>query len=126
VSTLVTVFGVAFTFLPLILSTDKPEQPPTPHINVQVQLPPLAPETLEYQQHLPSTSTSPTTPSFRGIIGLPPPTDPKTIEQREKVVKEVYDRLTQPGITAIALTGIGGIGKSTLAALIYRYAEEPR
>ncbi len=68
----------------------------------------------------------PTLPSYRGIIGLPPPTDPKTIQQRHKVVKEVYDRLTQPGITAIALTGIGGIGKSTLAALIYHYAEDQR
>src|ERR1700758_4786689 len=28
--------------------------------------------------------------------------------------------------TAIVLTGIGGIGKSTLAALIYRYAEQQR
>ena len=64
--------------------------------------------------------------SYRGIVGVPPPTDPKTIQQREKVVKEVYDRLTQPDITAIALTGIGGIGKSTLAALIYRYTEDQR
>jgi tetratricopeptide (TPR) repeat protein len=64
--------------------------------------------------------------SYRGIAGVPPPTDPKTIQQREKVVKEVYGRLSQPDITAIALTGIGGIGKSTLAALIYRYAEDQR
>jgi len=64
--------------------------------------------------------------SYRGILGLPPPTDPKTIQQREKAVKEIYTKLTQSDITAIALTGIGGVGKSTLAALIYRYTEEQR
>jgi NB-ARC domain len=74
----------------------------------------------------PSLPATPTAPSYRGIIGFPPPTDPRTIQQREKVVKEVFHQLTQPGITAIALTGIGGIGKSTLAALTYRYADEQR
>ncbi len=64
--------------------------------------------------------------AFRGILGFPPLTDSRTIEQREKVVKEVYVNLIQPDITAIVLTGIGGVGKSTLAALIHRYAEERR
>ncbi len=64
--------------------------------------------------------------SYRGIVGLPPPTDPRTIQQREHVVREVYTKLIQPDITAIALTGIGGVGKSTLAALLYRYVEEQR
>src|SRR5262249_26024829 len=64
--------------------------------------------------------------TYRGIVGLPPPTDPRTIQQREKVVRDVYHKLTQPGITAVALTGIGGAGKSTLAALLYHYAEEQR
>ncbi|HLX57075.1 MAG TPA: tetratricopeptide repeat protein [Ktedonobacteraceae bacterium] len=31
--------------------------------------------------------------------------------------------MAQPDITAIALTGIGGAGKSTLGALVYRYVE---
>ena len=35
-------------------------------------------------------------------------------------------KLIQPDITAIALTGIGGVGKSTLAALLYRYVDERR
>ncbi len=62
----------------------------------------------------------------RVILGLPPPTYSSTIQQREKVVKEVYAKLNQADVTAIALTGIGGIGKSTLAALIYHYAEKQR
>src|ERR1051326_8271180 len=64
--------------------------------------------------------------AYRGIVGLPPSTDARTIQQREQVVREVYGRLLQPNITAITLTGIGGVGKSTLAALIYRYTEEQR
>jgi tetratricopeptide (TPR) repeat protein len=77
-------------------------------------------------QPLPPALMVPDKAAFRGILGFPPPTDSRTIQQREQVVKEVYDALTQPDITAIALTGIGGVGKSTLAALIHRYAEEQR
>ncbi len=63
---------------------------------------------------------------YRGIMGIPPPTDARTIQQREILVKDIFTRLTLPDVTAIVLTGIGGVGKSTLAALIYRYAEEQR
>jgi len=77
-------------------------------------------------QPLPPALMAPDKAAFRGILGFPPPTDSRTIQQRERVVKEVYANLTQPDITAIALTGIGGVGKSTLAALIHRYAEEQR
>ena len=69
-------------------------------------------------QSLPSDKTA-----YRGIVGLPPPTDPRTIQQREHVVKEVFTKLIHTEISAIALTGIGGVGKSTLAALIYRHVE---
>jgi tetratricopeptide (TPR) repeat protein len=63
---------------------------------------------------------------YRGILGLPPPVNPKTIQHREKIVNEVYEKLTQLDITAIVLTGIGGVGKSTLAAMVYEYTEEQR
>lgn len=63
---------------------------------------------------------------FRKIAGLLPPTDPRTIQQRETSVKEVHTELTDTHISAVVLTGIAGVGKSTLAALVYRYAEEQR
>ena len=77
-------------------------------------------------QPLPPISLSQEKSAYRGIIGFPPLTDSRTIQQREKVVKEVYAQLLQPDITAIVLTGIGGVGKSTLAALIHRHAEQQR
>ena len=117
------IFGIFQFILSLIPSAPESSAtspPPSTTIQNIINVPPAPPAP-------PSPSPPPpTTSSYRGIIGLPPPTDPKTIQQRHKVVKEVYDKLTQPGITAIALTGIGGIGKSTLAALIYRYAEDQR
>jgi tetratricopeptide (TPR) repeat protein len=63
---------------------------------------------------------------YRGIMGLPPPTDPRTIQQRQQAVGEIYARLIQPTTSVVVLTGIGGVGKSTLAALTYSYAEEQR
>jgi tetratricopeptide (TPR) repeat protein len=119
---ILTIFGIFQFILSLIPSTPESSTPSPLSTTIQniINVPPTPPVP-------PSPSPpSPTTPSYRGIVGLPPPTDPKTIQQRHKVVKEVYDKLIQPNITAIALTGIGGIGKSTLAALIYRYAEDQR
>src|SRR5215467_14459748 len=77
-------------------------------------------------QPLPPISPSQENPTYRGIIGFPPLTDSRTIQQREKLVREIYAQLLSPDITAIVLTGIGGVGKSTLAALIHRHAEEQR
>ncbi len=65
-------------------------------------------------------------PAYRGIMGVPPPTDPRTIQQRKTVVTDIFGKLIQPDVTTFVLTGLGGVGKSTLAALIYRYAEEQR
>jgi tetratricopeptide (TPR) repeat protein len=123
VSALATVFGMAFAFLALLpllvrdrskpATTSSPTFP-TPQIIVHVPATqPLAEPPLDKTAH-------------RGILGFPPPTDPRTIQQRESVVKDIYAKLTQPDITAIVLTGIGGVGKSTLAALVYRYSEEQR
>lgn len=75
---------------------------------------------------LPLQSPSLSATAHRGIKAFPPLTNPKTIQQREDVVSEVYAKLTLPNVTAVALTGIGGVGKSTLAALVYHYAEEQR
>jgi len=136
---IITVLGVVFAFfqsMHLFIPVDKDElheslkqrnpdfnfplapapSPQIPPINVQ-----LPTNQSSSMQPLPSDKTA-----HRGIVGLPPPTDPRTIQQRKHVVEEVYAKLAQPNITAITLTGIGGVGKSTLAALIYRYVEEQR
>lgn len=62
--------------------------------------------------------------TYQNIINLPPPTSPRTIQQREKDVQTIYARLLQSDTTVVVLTGMGGVGKSTLAALIYRSALE--
>jgi tetratricopeptide (TPR) repeat protein/transcriptional regulator with XRE-family HTH domain len=64
--------------------------------------------------------------SYRGIKGLPPPTHHSSIEQREHVIQAIYSRLIYPDTSSLVLTGIGGIGKSTLAALVHHYAEVQR
>lgn len=62
--------------------------------------------------------------TYQNIEGVPPPTNPRAIQQREGAVRTIYARLLQADTTAVVLTGIGGVGKSTLAALVYRYALE--
>ena len=52
--------------------------------------------------------------------------DPQIIQPRERDVKEVYAQLIRPDISVLALTGIAGIGKSTLADLVVNYAEKQR
>lgn len=69
---------------------------------------------------------SPAWTAYRGIGGIPPSTNALTIQQREKEVTFLYEWLTNHDSSAIVLTGIGGAGKSTLAALTYNYAEEMR
>lgn len=74
----------------------------------------------------PEMAMPPNLLSYRRIGGFPPLTDARAIQQREQTVKEVYALLLHTQTTAIALTGMGGAGKSTLAALIYQYVEEQR
>ncbi len=78
-------------------------------------------------QPFPPPSPSAPSPAYRGIASQIPQTNPnKGFQQRESVVEEVYAQLTQPDISSLVLLGMGGIGKSTLAALVYRYAEKQR
>ena len=122
---LIAIFGI-FQFIlsldpnaPGSTTNSPPTSPPTTIQNIiNVPITPPVPQS--------QLSSPPAIPSYRGIIGFPPPSEPRTIQQREKDVKTVYHQLTQSGITALGLTGIGGIGKSTLAALIYRHAEDHR
>ncbi len=110
-------------------STDKTEQSPgtgipaTPPIpapsSTQTIIPPPQPQT-------PQRATPQSSITSEFITGSFPPTDPKTIQQRRKLVEEVYAVLTKPDMNCIVLTGIGGMGKSTAAALVYNYAEEQR
>jgi tetratricopeptide (TPR) repeat protein/transcriptional regulator with XRE-family HTH domain len=91
----------------------------------------IVPPTLEGMDQAPSPPPSDATSSpsvqaktYQSIEGFPPPTNPRTIQQREKDVQTIYEKLLQADTTAVVLTGIGGVGKSTLAALVYRYALE--
>ena len=54
------------------------------------------------------------------------PTFPRIIQRRQNVVHEIYAILTRERVTSVVLTGMGGVGKSTLADLIFHYAEELR
>ena len=60
------------------------------------------------------------------VFDSPPLVDSRIIQPCEDTVKDIYAKLTQSQLSAIILTGIGGVGKSTLAALVYRYAEVQR
>src|SRR2546421_228784 len=106
------------------VSADSPplQQDASPEIPGVLPQPPL--------HGSPTQPTPPLSPSqltpYRVVLALPPPTDPRTIQQREQTVEDIYAQLIEPGVTAIVITGIGGVGKSTLAALLYRYAEEQR
>lgn len=83
---------------------------------------------------LPSTSRDEELPASQDIAGPPPPINVSTIYPRDKDVKNLYTVLTSPGVTAVVLTGIDGVGKTILAALVCqaeknragsRFKEEP-
>src|SRR5256884_6345341 len=123
-----TVAGIIIGLFQWLYPISSPPPPQTqPHTATASAMP-----TPQIIVHVPPTAAQPSLPApgeratYRGIVGVPPPTDPRTIQQRQKAVQDIYSRLLRQDLTAIALTGIAGVGKSTLAALIYRYAEEQR
>lgn len=126
-SIIFTAAGAAFALCQWLLPVSHTQSDhPTPSIS-QSSMPPIIVQLPS--RHLdsePEASPPSKNMNYRGIIGLPPPTEPRTIHQREKDVCEVYTQLSQSDITAVVLTGIGGVGKSTLAALVFRYSEEQR
>jgi tetratricopeptide (TPR) repeat protein len=133
-------FGMIFTFfalIPLLFPSDDPQQVSTTATQVPTSSPAVAsPQPIIIQLQQPTLPQPlppaipqppiPVKPVTGNITGSFPPTDPKTIQQRRKLVEEVYAALTKPDINCIVLTGIGGMGKSTAAALVYKYAEEQR
>ena len=112
--------------------------PPTP-INIYNVLPPSSQPTPQVQP--PSTSPTPSAPDRQpsptqtagslyanplSLRSLPLPAGAKHIQKREKNVKEIHAQLIAPGVSAVALCGIGGAGKSTLASLVFDYTEQER
>src|SRR5579863_7051656 len=55
----------------------------------------------------------------------PMPIDPRIIP-RQTIVEAIFEQLMHEDINAIILTGLDGIGKTTLATLIFQYAENQR
>ncbi len=80
----------------------------------------------QLQQSRQVTNASSTSRIPQGILGVPPPTNPISILQRENIVKDVYTKLVQPSTRAVVLTGIVGCGKSYTAALVREYVEKQR
>ncbi len=59
------------------------------------------------------------------VLKRPPVPHAASLVPRTRLVEEIYQRLAQEEhITGLILTGLSGTGKTTLAALIYSYAEK--
>lgn len=62
--------------------------------------------------------------SYRNILGFSPVANPDAIQQRTSLVNAICTELIQPDLNALVLTGITGIGKTTLASLVYKFVED--
>src|SRR6266487_187974 len=66
--------------------------------------------------------------NYRNILGHPPPTYPGIILERrqngEPIHESIHRKLLSDDVTALVLTGITQIGKSTLAAQVYLLEEK--
>lgn len=129
-----TLLGVVFAFIAILPQDTKDTpapaaphyQPIPPIVNITNVMP-----SLPSSPQLTPTAPLPLTPALNNsyksdIRSLPPPTDPASTQQRSPLVKEVYAELTAANHSGVVLQGLGGIGKFTLAALIFKYAEQQR
>ncbi|HEU5380929.1 MAG TPA: tetratricopeptide repeat protein [Ktedonobacteraceae bacterium] len=82
--------------------------------------------TRHYATTLPAHVRNNTLPSYKILSDALPPYNHNTILKRARDVQKIYSRLLQPDTSAVVLTGLGGIGKSTVAAQVYDYAEQQR
>src|SRR5260370_10146077 len=80
ITAVVTVAGVVFTLVsafPSLLHAETPGQSKTPSSSSQLQ-------------GIPDSLSSPDPVARRGIAGLPPPTNPRTIHPRPKMSQKIY------------------------------------
>ena len=73
-----------------------------------------------------ASSTALRQPFEEGIFISYTNIDPHITQQRDTLIEQVYTRLIQPDVTALALIGVAGVGKSTAADLACAYAEKQR